>query len=308
MVRNLPTLLRTGLRRGALAAAGVAVVTASLASGCRRMGEDYEGQIASAVGEVMAAADEAVQGGTATAMHQGVPTLRTPDELRGPLWRRALDAIVPEAYAASCWPGTLSGCNSGVRTRAFDRCTIGRSTLEGSVTFSFNRPAVCAVVTAGDMVTRTAAFTLTGPYGGTLDVTSPGGGQTLTRTVAGFDYSVGGMQRVLTGPGGRKLFDVSTRTTAPIVVTGTSRADLVIVSGALEVSHNVAGYKVTLVPENLTWSASCNCAVSGSLTGTVAGGSADGKSASVQLTGCGQATVTVDGETESVTLDRCAPL
>ncbi|MES1204426.1 MAG: hypothetical protein ABUS79_00690 [Pseudomonadota bacterium] len=295
---------------GTFAATGIAVVAAASASGCRRMGDDYEGQIASAVGEVMAGADESVQGGTATAMGAGVPvpTLRTPDELRGPLWRRALGAIVPEAHAASCWPATLSACTGGVRTRTFESCTIGRSTLEGSVTFTFSRPMVCAAVTAGDTVTRAAAFTLTGPYGGTLEVTSPGGGQTLTRTAAGFDYSVGGMQRVLTGPGGKKLFDVSTRTTTPITVTGTSRADLVIASGALEITHNLAGYKVTLVPRNLAWSASCNCAVSGSLTGTVSGGSADGKSASVELTGCGQANVTIDGDTESVTLDRCAAI
>ena len=52
------------------------------------------------------------------------------------------------------------------------------------------------------------------------------------------------MERVLTGPGGRTLFDVATRTTAPIVVTGSSRADLKIVSGSFEIDHKVAGYKV----------------------------------------------------------------
>jgi hypothetical protein len=176
------------------------------------------------------------------------------------------------------------------------------------VTLTFNRPDLCLVVTAGDAVTRTADFTLTGPYGGTLEVTSPGGGQTLTRTATGFEYTVQGMERVLTGPGGRKLFDISTRTTAPLVVTGSSRADLSIVSGTLEVIHNLAGYTASLTPENLAWSSSCNCAVSGTLTGTVSGGGKlSGKSASVHITSCGHADVTVDGDTESVTLDRCAP-
>jgi hypothetical protein len=114
------------------------------------------------------------------------------------------------------------------------------------------------------------------------------------------------MQRVLKGPSGRTLFDVSTRTTAPIVVTGSSRADLVIASGTLEVSHNVAGYKVSLTADNLAWSPTCNCAVSGRLTGNVAGGKLSGKSATVTLKGCGQADVTIDDETDSVTLDRCA--
>src|SRR4029078_7580121 len=135
------------------------------------------------------------------------------------------------------------------------------------------------VVTDGDAVTRTANFTLTGLYGGTLAVSAPGGGQTLTRTAAGYEYTVGGMQRVLRGPGGRTLFDVSTRTTAPIVVTGSSRTDLVIAWGGVEINHNVAGYTVNLTAQNLTWTPSCNCASSGTLTGTVAGGRFDGKSA-----------------------------
>lgn len=281
--------------------------TAALAApGCRKMtGDDYDGQIASAVGEAMASMDESVQGGTTMALLP-VPVLRAPDEFRGPLWRRAVDAVLPSAHAAACWPSTFTACNAGVRTRQFESCMLGRSTLEGSVTLTFNRPALCVVATAGDTVTRTADFTLTGPYGGDLAVTSPGGGQTLAKTPTGFEYTVQGMQRVLTGPGGRKLFDVITRTTAPIVVTGTSRADLVIVSGSLEISHNLAGYAVTLVPQNLAWSATCNCAVSGSLTGTVAGGKFDGKSTSVTLTGCGQADITIDGDTDSITLDRCA--
>jgi hypothetical protein len=41
--------------------------------------------------------------------------------------------------------------------------------------------------------------------------------------------------------------------------------------------------------------------------GTVSGGKHDGKSATVMLTGCGDAAVTLDGQTDTVTLDRCAP-
>jgi len=278
---------------------------AATATGCRRTGATDQDQLGAAVGEVMAGVDESTSGSDATA--QLLPILRTPDALRAPRWQRIFD-IMPPVYAASCWQSAFAACAQGVRTRTFDACTIGPSTLTGSVSLTFSDAAAgCTIASTGDSVHRMADFTLTGPYGGALAVTSAGGGQTLTRTAAGFEYTVQGMQRVLTGPGGRTLFDVSTRTTSPMVLTGTSRADLVIVSGALEVSHNLAGYKVTFVPENVAWSPSCNCAVSGRLTGTVqGGGKLDGKSASIDITGCGHADVTVDGDTESVTLDRCA--
>jgi hypothetical protein len=290
------------LRRGPQTVLVVAMMVAA-AAGCRK--KDEADQIGESVGEAMSSLDESIAGGAATAMF---PYRHVPDELKGPLWRRAMDSVIPSAYAATCWEPTFSACNaSGVRSKDFGGCTIGGATLDGTVTLTFNRP-LCVVLTDGDAVTRTADLTLTGLYGGTLEVTSPGGGQTLTKTAAGFDYTVGGMERVLTGPGGRTVFDIATRTTAPIVVTGSSRADLKIVSGSLEVDHKIAGYKVTLTADNLAWTSSCNCATSGTLTGTVSGGRFDGKSASVTLTGCGEADVTIGGETEMVLLDRCAPM
>jgi hypothetical protein len=290
------------VRQGSQAVLLVAVMAVA-AAGCRK--KDEADQIGESVGETLSSLDESVAGGAATAM---LPYRRVPDALKGSPWQRAMDAVIPSAYAASCWEPTFSACNtSGVRTKDFGGCTIGAATLEGTVTLTFNRP-LCAVLTAGDAVTRTADLTLTGLYGGTLEVTSPGGGQTLTRTAGGWEYTVGGMERVLTGPNGRTLFDIATRTTAPIVVTGSSRADLKIVSGSLEIDHKVADYRVTLTADDLAWTASCNCATSGTLSGTVSGGRFSGKSASVTLTGCGAADVTIDGETESVTLDRCAPM
>ena len=290
------------LRRGPQAVLLVAMMMA-VAAGCRK--KDEADQIGESVGEAMSSLDESVAGGAATAM---LPYRRMPDELKGPLWRRAMDSVIPSAYAATCWEPTFSACSAtGVRTKDFGGCMIGGATLEGTVTLTFNQP-LCTVLTAGDMVTRTAALTLTGRYGGTLEITSPGGGQTLTKTADGFQYSVGGMERVVTTAGGRTLFDVATRTTAPIVVTGSSRADLKIISGSFEIDHKVAGYKVTLTADNLAWTSSCNCASSGTLSGTVSGGKHDGKTASVMITGCGEADVTIDGETESVSMDRCAPM
>jgi hypothetical protein len=237
-----------------------------------------------------------------------LPFRHVPAELEGSLWRRAMDAVVPSAYAAdakSCWAPMFSTCSAGARTKDYGGCNLGLATLAGTVTLTFTQPS-CVVLADGDAVTRTADLTLTGLYGGTLEVTAPGGGQTLTRTAGGFNYSVGGMERVLTGPGGRKLFDIATSTTAPIVVTGSSRADLKIVSGTFVIDHKLAGYTVTLTADNLAWSSGCNCASSGTLTGTVAGGKHDGRSASVTITACGEADVTLDGATETVSLDRCA--
>jgi hypothetical protein len=280
-------------------------LAAAAGPGCRKSLMDDQDQVGASVGEAMAGLDESLDGRTTTAL---LPMFNLPDQLKGPRWKRAIGWVLPRAYAGACWASTFSACSAGVRTRQYDACAIGAATLDGSVTLTFNRADLCAMISTGDTVTRTADFTLTGPYGGTLMVSSAGGGQTVTRTAAGFDYSVQGMKRVLTTAAGRTLFDIDTRTTAPLVVTGSSRADFKIVSGTLEVIHNLAAYTVALTPDNLAWSASCNCAVSGTLTGTVTGGKLSGKSTSVTLTGCGQADVTVDGDTEHVTLDRCSSL
>lgn len=275
------------------------------AGGCRRTELDDQDQIGAAAGEVMASFDEAAQGTTATA---SLPWQSTPECLTGNAWQRAVDWLMPSAHAASCWQSNFSACSAGVRTRSFGSCTVGAATLDGTVTLTFSDTATCRVAAVGDSVNRVGSFTVTGPYGGTLTVTAPGGGQTATRTADGWDFDVLGMQRVLATAAGRKLFDISTRTTQTLKTTGSTRADFKLVSGAMEVSHNIAGYKVTLVPENLAWSAGCNCAVSGELTGSISGGKHDGKSATVTLTGCGTADVTVGSETESVVLDRCAPV
>ena len=77
----------------------------------------------------MSSLDESVTGGAATAM---LPYRRMPDELKGPLWRRAMDSVIPSAYAATCWEPTFSACDaSGVRTKDFGGCTIGVATLDG---------------------------------------------------------------------------------------------------------------------------------------------------------------------------------
>ncbi len=287
-----------------------AVALAMLAVGCRKEGVSDQGQIGAAVGEVMASADESANGGSTTAMLPALPVLRAPAQLRPPLWRRAMDALtlIPPAYADSCLPVTYSACSAGVRTATFNGCTVGAIAVDGSVNLTFSDAAACNIATVGDSVNRTGSLTLSA-LGGSLAITTPGGGQTLTRTATGFTFAVPGMERVLTLPSGRTLFDISTATTTPLTITGSSRADMVMVGGTLVVTHNLAGYSVALTPDNLTWTPTCNCASSGSLTGTVSGGGKDdGKSATVTITGCGTADVTIDGDTESVTMDRCATI
>jgi hypothetical protein len=299
-------------RAGSMTGILTAVALAALATGCRKeSGLSDQGQIGASVGEVMASADESANGGSTTAMLvPALPVLRAPDVLRPPLWRRAVGALSPisTAYAASCLPVTYSACAAGVRTATFDNCSVGAITVDGSINLSFSETAACNIATVGDSVNRTGSLTLSA-LGGSLAITTPGGGQTLTRTATGFTFAVPGMERVLTLASGRTLFDISTMTTSPLVINGASRADMVIVGGTLVVQHNLANYSVSLTPNNLTWTPTCNCASSGSLTGTVTSSGADnGKSATVTLTGCGTADVTIDGDTESVTLDRCAAI
>ncbi len=298
--------MRAGSKIGFVTAAALAL----LVTGCRKgEGMADQGQIGAAVGEVMAGADESAQSGSTTAMLPAAPVLRMPAELRPPAWRRALDALAPlgSARAASCLPVTYSTCSAGVRTATFDACTVGAITVDGSIDLTFSDAAACNIATVGDSVNRTGSLTLSAPAG-SLAITAPGGGQTLTRTATGFTYAVPGMERVLTLASGRTLFDISTMTSSPLVITGSSRADMAIVGGTLVITHNLAGYAVSLTPDNLTWTATCNCASSGSLIGTVTSGKDAGKSASVTITGCGTADVTIDGDTESVTLDRCATI
>ena len=147
-----------------------------------------------------------------------------------------MDALSPisTAYAASCLPVTYSACAAGVRTATFDNCDVGIVTVDGSINLTFSDAAVCNIATVGDSVNRTGSLTLSA-LGGSLAITTPGGGQTLTRTATGFTFAVPGMERVLTLPSGRTLFDISTMTTSPLVINGTSRADMVIAGGTLVV-------------------------------------------------------------------------
>src|SRR5678816_4530950 len=88
------------------------VMVAAAAAGCRK--KDEAEQIGETVGEAMSSLDESVSG-ESTAMFRFVPS-----ELKGSPWRRALDNVIPSAYAGTCWEPAFSACSAtGVRTKDF---------------------------------------------------------------------------------------------------------------------------------------------------------------------------------------------
>lgn len=241
------------------------------------------------------------------------------------LFKGISEYLIPSAYAASCSAGgsTTSACTSSAPytiTRTYSSCNIGSSAvaLSGAATFTYSAPA-CSMVGFNKSVTRTTDLTMTGKLGGTLKITSDntvdyrgnslGGGQKLTAnsTLGLYALDVLGVNRTMATPAGNEVFNISTRTTAPISVNGSPASGVVLSSngGALEVIHNRAKYVLSLSLADLTFNNSCNCPVSGSMTG-VYSGSLDG-TATITFSGCGTATVTTSrGESQSVSIDVCS--
>jgi hypothetical protein len=262
-------------------------------------GSGLEDQVeyAQAVGDVMSSMDE-----SSGATDGGFVQILLPKRLLAD--RGMLDFLIPEAQAASCFLSGFSSCSSGVRSRNYEDCTFagGRVSLSGSVTLNYS-DSDCSMASNGDSVTRTADFTISARRG-SLTVTAPGGGQTVARTTAGFDYSVGGLKRVLKDSDGETVADVETRTLSAISVTGASRSSRVMTGGQLEIKNLTRGTTAVLSPSDLTWSSTCNCAVSGSLTGSSTGNETSDE-ITITITGCGTATVSSGGKSEEVEFDRC---
>lgn len=232
--------------------------------------------------------------------------------------------LLPQAQAAACSTGgsNTSACSGSAPytvIRTYSDCNLGETslTMSGSATYTYSHSGCSMIGVTNRTVTRTTDLILTGKSGGTLSISSDnstdyrgntlGGGQTLSvsATSGQFSYSVGGVSRVLTGPQGKTLFDIATRTTSPITATGTSLSDLVLDGGALEIIHNRAEYVLTLAADNVAFSSSCACPVSGTMTGSYSG-SVSG-TMTITFTGCGAAAVsTSHGISSDVTIDACA--
>lgn len=219
-------------------------------------------------------------------------------------------SLIPPATAATCASlgssaFTASGSSPCVLTRDFGGCTVGFGTFTGNVALSFSG-ATCKLASNGQTVTRVPSFQVTGLRGATLAVSVPAGaspaGQQITRvSITDYTFVNGGIQRVFTSSTGSTLFDFTTTTTQAIGISGAIRATRVMSGGSLRVTNNVSGLVCDYTPSNVTWSSTCNCAVSGAWGGSCS----DGTTSNLSLTGCGTGTFTVGGETADVNFDRC---
>jgi hypothetical protein len=127
-------------------------------------------------------------------------------------------------------------------------------------------------------------------------------GQVITKTGGStFSFTNDGIRRVFQ-LNGIDILDFTTNTESAITITGATRANRIVNGGVLRVTNNISNVYCDYVPSNVTWNTTnCNCAVSGTWSGSCS----DSTTSSVEITGCGAATVTASGTTQNVTFDRC---
>lgn len=284
-----------------------------LATSCKKKDElisttelDAE-EMGQQIGETMAAVDEAGgSGGQLAFMKSNLRTIarKAPGALEKP---SLISLLNPTAEATTCTasPG-FGACSNDRVIRNFNGCTIGSATLSGTVTLSYYdndgfNDTTCSL-NVGETIARNPNFVVTGLRGARLEVTKTGTfGQTILRSTNSLYYlNNDGINRKLTY-NGITLLDVTTTISSQIFVSGTARSGRVMNGGTILINDNIKGKSCSMSPSNVTWNGSCNCAVSGSWSGSCD----TGTTATLTITGCGTADVDVNGETESITLDRC---
>jgi hypothetical protein len=227
-------------------------------------------------------------------------------------WKQ--QALLPAAFASGCSRAVYNTCSSGVKSETYLNCNPGLSnfSLNGNVTLTYNN-SICDMNTLGANVTRTYNVKISGPRGGELSISSNsksdytgntyGGGGKITVTNTGWNLDILGKHKVLSFKE-KTLYDVSTRTVTPLVITGSlARASRNINAGELQVNHNKAAFSALFSPQNLQWSNSCCHPISGSLN-VVWSGTKTG-TATVSFQGCGQAQVNENGQTKDIELSYC---
>lgn len=222
--------------------------------------------------------------------------------------------LLPEAWAANCSRAVSEPCVNGVRTTTYSNCQVPFTnvTVSGLVTLAYS-DAACSMQNNGDQVERTEEVSINGPYSGTLKIStaqhtdyrgvSLGGGGRLIKTVGGWSLEVLGKNSSYIRRS-RELLNISTRTIAPLNVTGTlSRASRVVDGGSFEVIHNKAKFVATYTPHNLAWNSACCHPVSGTLD-VAYSGSLNG-SGVVTFNGCGTADLEKDGLSQQISINYC---
>ena len=300
------------------------LVSLAFAFGCKQAPADASDvtdieETAQQVGDVMASVDEA-GGNTGTiAKLENFRSKKTFDRFApGNFPQESVFAtlLLPKSEATACSSGFggYGSCVGHTMVRSFNGCTIGTAVLSGDVTLSWNGSGtVCTLGNgtpqAGDNITRSPNFTLTGRRNATLSVTKSGSvGQTLTYvsgsgSTAVFNFTNDGIRRKFSS-GATILFDETTTVVSAtsISITGNSRSNRVMSGGFLTVTNNLNSVICNFSPSNVTWnSSSCNCPTQGTWSGSCS----NGKSTSLVLNGCGTANYSEGTTTTPVTFDRC---
>jgi hypothetical protein len=262
-------------------------------------------EISQQVGDAAASIDE-MGGSTGSLAYLLLPTEREIKRYFGEE-KKFLDFFISPAFAAGCrTAATFSDCSDNVRVRTFDNCTVGAARFDGTVTLTFDDLAVndtCRMTADGHSITRAPDFTITGRSGGTFTVSKTGtDGQKLTKAGEGFLFTNDGIRRVFKNAANETVSDITTEIPDddPILVVGDVRADRIMIDGTLRVTNNLTEEACEYTPTDVTYDADCNCPVSGSWSGTCGE-----DESSIEITGCGTATITRDNESKSVTFDRC---
>lgn len=263
-------------------------------------------EVAQQVGDFMASTDEYGAGTSSIALNEKEVrryfAKYAPNEISDNLFSRLL---LPEAWAASCAVVGFGGCSSSRKVKTFSGCTVGSATFNGTVTLEWNQGS-CAITAINDYATRSPNLTVTGRLGSTLSITKTGtDGQRLLLAASGppkvYNFTSDGINRKFTRADNTVMMDFTTTTVSAITVTGGDRNGRKMTGGSIQVRNNINSVTCTYSPNNITWVSDCNCPVSGSWSGSCS----DGNTASVELNGCGTATVNFDDTSESITFDRC---
>lgn len=283
-----------------------------LFTGCGSQEEasvDISSELANQVGDFMASVDESYGAtGSTFSVDQNLMNselLFLEKISPTPLSLQIGQKLIPFANAASCFGQGFSGCAAGVNTRNFNSCTVGSATFTGSVSINWVSSATCSEVAGANTVRRSPNFSVS-KGNATVSVYKTGtNGQEMTWTGSASPKTVtatsDGIRRTAIADGAT-VYDVSTSTVGGISISGTARVGRRISSGTLRFTNHLNNEVCDITPSNVVWSSNCTCATAGSWSGncTING------AFNVTISSCGTGTVTYNGQSRSVTFDRCA--